>query len=173
MIKIYLANLGKYNEGDIVGEWIDLPVSDEELEVIKERIGINERYEETVILDYESDCTELDCSAHDIETLNQFERLITEYDANAVSAGLYFFGQNASIGEIEREIQDMIYIPQDYCSEYESIGRYFAEELDCLDIPEHLENYIDFEAYGRDIAIENNIFIPESSSDDIIVSLAH
>ena len=171
MIKIFLANLGKYNEGEIVGEWVDLPVTDEELEAVKERIGINERCEETDILDYESDCTELEVTRFDIETLNEFERLIEEYDANAVSAGLYFLGQTASIGEIEREIQEMIYVPQDYGSEYESIGRYFAEELCCLDIPENLENYIDFEAYGRDIAIQSKVFFPDNLSDDIIISL--
>lgn len=30
-INIYLTNLGKYNEGELVGEWVELPVSDEEL----------------------------------------------------------------------------------------------------------------------------------------------
>ena len=32
MIKVYLANLGKYNEGELVGEWLELPCTEEEME---------------------------------------------------------------------------------------------------------------------------------------------
>ena len=32
MLKIYIANLGKYNEGELVGEWLTLPTTDEELQ---------------------------------------------------------------------------------------------------------------------------------------------
>lgn len=39
-MKIYLTNLGKYNEGELVGEWVELPASQEELEKVFERIGI-------------------------------------------------------------------------------------------------------------------------------------
>ena len=49
MLKIYLTNLGKYNEGELVGEWVELPATDEELEKVKERIGINKFYEEWFI----------------------------------------------------------------------------------------------------------------------------
>lgn len=40
MLRIYLTNLGKYNEGMLVGEWVDLPVSEEELEKVFKRIGV-------------------------------------------------------------------------------------------------------------------------------------
>lgn len=54
-ISIYLTNLGKYNEGCLIGEWVNLPITNEELEEVKERIGINEYYEEWFIADYETD----------------------------------------------------------------------------------------------------------------------
>ncbi len=53
MLKIYLTNLGKYVEGYLIGEWVTLPVDDDELEEVKKRIGINN--EEYFITDYESD----------------------------------------------------------------------------------------------------------------------
>ena len=28
MLKIYIANLGKYNEGELVGKWVELPCED-------------------------------------------------------------------------------------------------------------------------------------------------
>lgn len=35
MLKIYLTNLGKYNEGYLIGEWVTLPIDDDELEEVK------------------------------------------------------------------------------------------------------------------------------------------
>ena len=34
MMNIYLTNLGKYNEGELVGEWVQLPISNEELQEV-------------------------------------------------------------------------------------------------------------------------------------------
>lgn len=58
-MKIFLTNLGKYNEGELIGEWVELPVSKEELKKVFERIGINEEYEEYFITDYECDLYEV------------------------------------------------------------------------------------------------------------------
>lgn len=41
MMNIFLTNLGKYNEGKLVDEWVELPVSNEELQEVFKRIGIN------------------------------------------------------------------------------------------------------------------------------------
>ena len=49
-MRIYIANLGKYNEGELVGAWFAPPVDFEE---VKERIGLNDEYEEYAIHDYE------------------------------------------------------------------------------------------------------------------------
>ena len=40
MIKVYLANLGKYNEGELVGEWLELPCTEEEMEQKLVEIGV-------------------------------------------------------------------------------------------------------------------------------------
>ena len=53
-IKIFLTNLGKYNEGCLMGEWVKLPVPKDKLEAVLRRIGINDQYEEYFISDYES-----------------------------------------------------------------------------------------------------------------------
>ena len=39
MMNIYLTNLGKYNEGELVGEWVQLPISNEELQKVFEKKG--------------------------------------------------------------------------------------------------------------------------------------
>ena len=36
----FITNLGKYNEGELVGEWVKFPTTSEELQKVFERIGI-------------------------------------------------------------------------------------------------------------------------------------
>lgn len=40
-IEAYVTNLGKYNEGELVGEWVKFPVTLDELKAVYERIGID------------------------------------------------------------------------------------------------------------------------------------
>ena len=49
-IKVFIANLGKYNEGEIVGAWFTPPINNEEL---AEKLGLNDQYEEYMVQDYE------------------------------------------------------------------------------------------------------------------------
>ena len=43
---VYIANLGKYNEGYLVGAWFTFPIDEED---VKEKIGLNEQYEESTL----------------------------------------------------------------------------------------------------------------------------
>ena len=49
----FITNLGKYNEGFLVGEWVKFPVTNEEMQAVFRRIGIGRRYEEWFITDYD------------------------------------------------------------------------------------------------------------------------
>jgi antirestriction protein len=55
LLEVFVTNLGKYNEGELVGKWLSLPCTEEELEATFKEIGINEMYEEYFITDYSSD----------------------------------------------------------------------------------------------------------------------
>lgn len=55
MLNVYVTNLGKYNEGYLVGEWLKLPTDEEDIKECFKRIGLNDEYEEYFITDYESD----------------------------------------------------------------------------------------------------------------------
>lgn len=39
----FVTNLGKYNEGMLVGEWVKLPTTEEEMQKVFERIGIGKQ----------------------------------------------------------------------------------------------------------------------------------
>ena len=170
MLNIYLTNLGKYNEGMLVGEWLSLPATDEEIEAVKTRIGINEQYEEWFITDYETDVDGLTVGEYDnLDELNELAEVIEE-DAEGVAA-LMYFGYNTA-EEIADKLCDLIRIEGSASmSMDESIGWYYAEECGTLDeVPEHLKSYFDYESYGRDIRLEGQFY--ETESGDIIELIA-
>ena len=53
-IKAFVTNLGKYNEGELIGEWVTFPIDEDQQTELFKRIGINEQYEEYFITDYEA-----------------------------------------------------------------------------------------------------------------------
>lgn len=76
MLEAYVTNLGKYNEGYLVGEYLSFPTTAEEVQALLKRIGIDGvRYEEIFITDYETDIPGLyDCLGEyeSIDELNYF-----------------------------------------------------------------------------------------------------
>lgn len=58
-MKNLLNKLRKVQRRRMIGEWVELPASQEELKKVFERIGINEEYEEYFITDYECDLYEV------------------------------------------------------------------------------------------------------------------
>ena len=71
LLNVYVTNLGKYNEMELIGEWLKLPTSEEEMQKCFKRIGLNERYEEYFITDFESDVG-LKCGEYiNLEDLNE------------------------------------------------------------------------------------------------------
>lgn len=160
MIKIYLTNLGKYNEGELLGEWVTLPISEEELEEVFERIGINEVYEEYFITDYESEINGFEVGEYDnLEELNELaERLesLEDWELEEVEAileahcktleealeaqerGTYIYYSGRTIEELAEELAD--------------------EQIACYthggQIPEFFTRYFDYEAFARDLAYD-------------------
>lgn len=70
VLEAYITNLGKYNEGHLIGEWVKFPTTYEEIQKVFDRIGIDGvRYEEWFITDYE-------CSVDGIyNVLGEYENL--------------------------------------------------------------------------------------------------
>lgn len=158
-INIFLTNLGRYNEGILMGEWVRLPVPAEKLDEVLERIGINGEYEEYFITDYEASFANLNLSEYtSIEALNGFaERLdeLESWEVEKLAAVLEY----ESVSSIT-DIMDIIDHLDDFdiladVEDDEGLGRYYAGELCTLEsVPEHLRSYFDYEAYGRDIRLE-------------------
>ena len=54
-IRGFITNLGLYNEGKLVGDWIEFPIEEDELEKVLKNIDINEEHEEYFFTDWEID----------------------------------------------------------------------------------------------------------------------
>ena len=55
ILSAYVTNLGKYNEGELVGKWLDFPTTQTKINTVLKEIGIDGiRYEEIFITDYEA-----------------------------------------------------------------------------------------------------------------------
>lgn len=147
-MRVYIANLGKYNEGYLVGDWFTYPLDFEE---IAECIGLNGEYEEYAVLDTDNfPCEVPEYSS--IDGLNQMYEMIDELPEEIVDSLKDFISYYGSLeGVVEHK--DEIYFYPD-CDSMEDVARYFADELQTLgEIPPSLKDYIDYEAYGRNLEI--------------------
>ena len=161
-MKIFLTNLGKYTEGYLIGKWVKLPISEDRLDEVLDEIGINEYYEEYFITDCENDIIGLSdviSEYSSVVALNELAQRLEEIsadDAKKLGAVLEYEACT-SVEEVLAildkldEFELVIGVSDD-----ETLGYYYAEELGSIDIPEHLKNYMDYEAYGRDIRLENS-----------------
>ena len=160
-MKIFLTNLGRYVEGCLIGEWVKLPIAEDKLEEVLARIGINERYQEYFISDYESLFSNLYISEYaSISELNEFAERVEEladYDYDKLAAVLES-ESSMSIAEILEIIDQLDEF--DLLAEVhddEALGEYYAEIYGTFTtIPDHLNYYIDMDRYGRDLRMELN-----------------
>ena len=162
-MKIYITNLGKYNEGYLIGKWVKLPVADDVLDRVLEAIGIDEYYEEYFITDYETEIVGVGNSIGEYSSLTELNRLaerlesLCQYDADKLEAVLEYTSCRGvtELMELIDELDNFDLLPD--VDDDEDLGYYYADECCCIDIPEHIRTYFDYEAYGRDIRLEESL----------------
>ena len=165
----FITNLGKYNEGELVGEWVKFPTTAGELKEVFKRIGIGQKddfgqpYEEWFITDYDCYVDGLYSKLGEYENLDELNYLASKLDEMSESeyaqfqAGMEMGDHCGSLQEIINLTENLdCYEIYPNIEDYDDLGRYYIEELDAMQVPEHLQNYIDYEAYGRDVAMDEN-----------------
>ena len=165
----FVTNLGKYNEGELVGEWVKFPTTAEEMKQVFDRIGIGKTgdfgqvYEEWFITDYDCYVDGLYDKLGEYESLDELNYLASKLDE--MDRGEFEQFQAAmEIGDHSGSVQEIINLTENLdcydvypgIEDYDDLGRYYIEELDAMQVTEHLRNYIDYEAYGRDIALDES-----------------
>ena len=165
----FITNPGKYNEGELVGEWVKFPTTAEEMKEVFKRIGIGQRddfgqpYEEWFITDYDCYVDGLYDKLGEYENLDELNYLASKLDEMSDSeyaqfqAGMEMGDHCGSLQEIINLTENLdCYEVYPHIEDYDDLGRYYIDELEVMQVPEHLQNYIDYEAYGRDVAMDEN-----------------
>lgn len=166
LFEAYITNLGKYNEGELVGETLKFPTSPQEVQALLKNIGIDGiRYEEFFITSFDGDVLGLHehlGEYENLDELNHLARLLSELDQGELEK----FEAVIDAGEHTSSVANLINLVHNLdCYEFypeiegeEDLGRQYTEDLP---IPAELKDYFDYEAYGRDTLInEGGHFAP-------------
>lgn len=170
---VWIGNLGMYNEGYLIGGWLELPVSEDELgKFLKDAVKINEYYMEYFFDDHESDLPiDLGSYLYDIYTLNKYIEEIeelTDYEYEALCAYLL---SDLSTGDLEDDIEFIKTRNYIYDSNIKDCSDYAYDFLiDQLgrDTLRWLVNYIDLDELGKDLMNERNCEITPYGYFEII-----
>jgi antirestriction protein len=162
----FITNLGKYNEGELVGEWVKFPTTPEQLQEVFQRIGIGQKddfgqpYEEWFITDYDCYVDGLYNKLGEYANLDELNYLASKiedmdrWDFERFQAAMEVGDHSGSVQEIINLTENLdCYDVYPDIHDHDDLGQYYINELDAMQVPEHLIDYIDYEAYGRDVAI--------------------
>ena len=170
MLRIYLTNLGKYNEGELLGEWVELPVSQDELKEVFKRIGINEQYEEYFITDYECDFYEVG-EYENLDTLNEIAEKLNELEEEESTVAKALMSEcGYTLDEAIEKVNNGDYRIYSECNDMTDVAYEVVEECGYLNnVPENVARYFDYEAFGRDVGIEGTfIFLDNGDCLEVI-----
>lgn len=150
-MKGFITNLGKYNEGELVGKWIDFPIDEDDFKSELESIGVKENtmYEEWFITDY-------DCSLFDmydafgeypsIDDINEVAEALEDHESE-FTALMEVCSYTDALGYLESEnytfYKDMT---------LEDVAYELVEE--CYNLPEIALRYFDYKAFARDLGFD-------------------
>lgn len=151
--KAFITNLGKYNEGELIGEWVQFPIDKQSFDNILTKIGIGPEYEEWFVSDYDS---EIDAYG-----------LLGEYPS---------YDQLNELGELSKDPDFLAILEatgnfEDAKNSYESGNYYLLPEIDnytdlayeyidqmggveTLD-PTTIQQYFDYGLLGRDLLADD------------------
>lgn len=168
---IFLTNLKEYNNGSLVGQWVDLPVTTEEFHEALKDIGIGQKdeygqvAEEYFVSDYDSvipnisrledtgeypDLNKLNQVAADYDNLSSWERdnldalMETSYAPDTLNELGNLMNDSYALGDINiiPDGADDEKLAENYIDDVAELGQ------------KTLENYFDYSAYGRDIKLD-------------------
>ena len=194
MLNVWIGNLGKYNEGELVGEWLKLPVSKQELDTfLREKVGlqltqaeVNKAleedgvcYEEYMINDYETDLPIKISEYENIDNLNLLATIAENVnDMDAINAYVDSQGEMTleELANLMEQEDDIAYFrfsnDSSSMSAEEKMGYEMADATGLLSTLQKLriEEFFDFDGYGSswengDITILDNGYIDFGDSD--------
>ena len=170
MIKVYITDLAAYNEGVLVGEWVELPIGEEELkDKVQETLetGLQasrqedlcccSKHEEYFITDYMG---ELEVGQYaNVYRLNR-QLLEVEEQGEDDTVFKMLMGFYGDLEDVMNIIRDHNYIVFHDVKDEEDVVRYYFNMTSRTgDIPDWLVGHIDYKSIYREWEIAGNTFI--------------
>lgn len=157
--RIFLTDLHAYNNGALVGDWVNIEEFDRQKHNFGEicrRCGIKDGHE-FFISDYESSFNIYICEYIDSETLYRLSEVISSCDDDYIQAVCdYTCDLEEQIQHCENEDLDFIYSDN---PSYEDLGYSIMEEMGGLAADDWKSRYFDYEAFGRDLILSGDYTI--------------
>ena len=163
-----LTNLGKYNEGGLDYVWVSFPCDEDDFQDSLKKIGIGEDrgdgsvYEEWFFSDWDTDYNWVDLDGlgeyMSLDEVNEYaealEDIVDDGNEEEFKAAMEYSGDfNDALNLVETG--SVMKISDESMSNRmdEAIGAYYMDSMG-FDAMSNIEEYFDYEAYGRDIRIE-------------------
>lgn len=158
MLNLFVNTWGNYNEnGADGGQWITLPMDEDELEEVLENIAalMGDEDPEWFINDYEwtiemelGDVHEMDSITEWNERCNEADGL-EEWEAEEIAAAIEAYGYTFAEALDRQQRGCFTFYPG---QDLEDV----AEEIinECYDLPEFALRYFDYEAFARDLSFD-------------------
>ena len=146
LFEAYITNLGKYNEGELVGETLKFPTTTEEVQGLLKRIGVDGvRYEEFFITSFDGDVLGLYDYLGEYENLDELNHLaclLSELDQGELEK----FEAVIDSGEHTSSVADLINLAQNLdCYEFypgveddETLGRIYVEDMEAIEVTDEV-----------------------------------
>ena len=163
-----LTNLGKYNDGKLDYVWVSFPCDEDDFQDSLEKIGIGKDrgdgsvYEEYFFSDWDTDYDWVDLSNlgeyEDFDDVNEYaeslENIVDDGTEEEFKAAMEYSGDFHDAVNLV-ETGSVMKISDESMSNRmdEAIGYYYVDSVGFSGLS-NIENYFDYEAYGRDIRIE-------------------
>ncbi len=150
MFNVFITNLGKYNEDELVGKWLELPCDDLEAELKSIGVAEGTMYEEYFITDYENDYSYKVGEYESLDKLNDLAETLEaldEYETTHLQAYIEASGYDTEEA-LERYENSIFYKGMDLVD----VAYLLVEG--CYNLPEMAQRYFDYEAFARDLGFD-------------------
>ena len=144
---IYVANLGAYNAGRMVGWWLDLTTfkDKDELQEAVDKVAnyLGSIYGDEWAIHDTSNFPDMGENP-DLEKVIEVAAMIKQEGYEQVKAFLEVYS-----------IEDLEHFEDSYQGHWDSFKEFATEYMDnCMEVPEHLEDYIDYEKFSNNLSYD-------------------
>lgn len=155
-MKGFITNLRAYNDGFIIGKWLDFPVSDAALEEAKKLIHL-EKDGEFFFTDWDEIGPNVSKHLNEYPNLELYNK-IAEMDENEYDV-IEALASNLELEETIDIVKDENFRVYPGCETMTEVAMEVAKESGYLDnIPQEVKLHIDYEAWGEDLEINGAFY---------------